>query len=84
MVIDDLIFKIGYKKDSLKHINNYIIDEITEIWYNSKGTKEDDFNKIMGLLHANLSVVESIERILTTCQNNVDKKVAEFLKNEIK
>ena len=37
MLIEDLIFEIRPKKDGLKHINNYVIDEISENWCSFKG-----------------------------------------------
>ena len=73
MQVEDLIFEIWYKKDSLKYINNYIIDEVSENWHSYKGQEGEAYNKIMGLLHANSSVVESIEKILTSYQDKIDK-----------
>ena len=83
MLIEDLIFEICYKKDSLKHINNYIIDEMSENWHSFKGIDDKIYNKIIGLLHANLSVVESIEKILISYQNEIDNNYTELLKTEI-
>ena len=34
MLIENLLFEIWFKKDSLKYLNNYIIDEIEEGWPN--------------------------------------------------
>ena len=83
MLIENLIFEIGYKKDSLKHINNYIIDEISENWLSNRGSNNELYNKIIGLLHANLSIVESLEKILITYQDEIENNYAELLKAEI-
>lgn len=83
MLIEDLIIEIKYKKDSLKHINNYIIDEISENWSCRKGEFSDSYDKVMGLLHAHLSVVDSIENILNSYQNEVDDNYTELLETEI-
>ena len=83
MLIENLIFEIGYKKDSLKHINNYIIDEISENWLSNRGSNNEVYNKIIGLLHANLSIVESLEKILITYQDEIENNYAELLKAEI-
>ena len=83
MLIENLIFEINRKKDGLKHINNYIIDEISENWHNYESINWEIYNKIIGLLHANSTVIESIEKILTLYQEKVDKKYAEILKTEM-
>ncbi|MBQ4113781.1 hypothetical protein IJD34_00085 [bacterium] len=83
MLIEDLIFEIRPKKDGLKHINNYIVDEISENWYGSKGINDEDYDKLMGLLHANSSVIEFIEKILISYQDKIDNHYAELLKTEM-
>lgn len=83
MLIEDLILKIIHKKDGLKHINNYVIDEISENWYCHKGVNGEIYNKIAGLLHANSSIIEDLERILASYQDKIDKNYAELLKTEI-
>ena len=82
MLVEDLIFEIEYKKDSLKHINNYIIDEINENWCGYKGNQGKIYNKIMALLHANTAIVDSIEKILSTYQNKVDEHYVELIETE--
>ena len=81
MLIENLLFEIWFKKDSLKYLNNYIIDEIEEGWPND--SPKETHNKIIGLVHANLSVIESLEKILNSYQDIVDTKYAEFLKTEM-
>ena len=83
MLIENLVIEIGYMKDSLKHVNNYIIDEILENWHSFKMIDGEIYSKIMGLLHANSSVVESLEKILITYQDEIDNNYAELLKTEI-
>lgn len=83
MLIEDLIIEIIRKKDGLKHINNYVIDEISENWYSYKGVDREIYDKVIGLLHANLSIIETLERILTSYQDEIDKNYAELLKTEI-
>lgn len=83
MLIEDLIIDVACKKDSLKCINNYVIDEISENWYSHEGINGEIYNKIMGLLHANSLVIESFEKILISYQDEVDKIYAELLKTEI-
>lgn len=83
MLIESLLFEMEYKKESLKYINNYLIDEISDAWCNHKGMEGETFSKIMGLLHANLSVVESIEKILTSYQKGIDENYTKLLKKEI-
>ena len=82
MLIENLLFEIGFKKDSLKYINDYILDEVYENLYSYKNIDQELYNKIVGLLHANSAVVESLERILSDYQKEVDKKYAELLKIE--
>ena len=83
MLIEDLIIEIICKKDGLKYINNYVIDEISENWYSYKGVDGEIYDKVIGLLHANLSIIETLERILTSYQDEIDKNYAELLKTEI-
>lgn len=73
MSIEGLIFEISHKNDSLKHINNYIIDEVNDNWCSYKGQSGDFYNKIISLLHANLSIIESIDRILQEYQEEIDE-----------
>ena len=47
MLIEDLIFEIRPKKDGLKHINNYIVDEISENWYGSRGINDEDYDSLI-------------------------------------
>ena len=82
MLVEDLIFEIEYKKNGIKHINNYIIDEINENWCSYKGEQGEIYNKIMGLLHANIAIVNSIEKILSNYQEQVDEHYAELIKTE--
>ena len=82
MLVEDLIFEIEYKKNSIKHINNYIIDEINENWCSYKGEQGEIYNKIMSLLHANIAIVNSIEKILSNYQEQVDEHYAELIKTE--
>ena len=82
MLVEDLIFEIEYKKNGIKHINNYIIDEINENWCSYKGEQGEFYNKIMGLLHANIAIVDSIEKILSNYQEQVDEHYAELIKTE--
>lgn len=82
MLVEDLIFEIEYKKNGIKHINNYIIDEINENWCSYKGEQGEIYNKIMGLLHANIAIVNSIEKILSNYQKQVDEHYAELIKTE--
>ena len=82
MLVEDLIFEIEYKKNGIKHINNYIIDEINENWCSYKGEQGENYNKIMGLLHANIAIVNSIEKILSNYQEQVDEHYAELIKTE--
>ena len=83
MLVENLIFEVTRKKDGLKYINNYIIDEISENWHSYEGISGEIYNKIMGLLHANSSVMESIEKILAHYQEELDKSYVELLKTEI-
>lgn len=83
MLIENLIFEIEYKKDGLKYINHYIIDEILENEHRYKGINGEICSKIMGLLQANTSIVESIEKILISYQEKIDNNYAELLKTEI-
>ena len=78
-----MIFEVGYKKDSFKYVNNYIIDEMSENWHSFKERDCDVYSKIIGLLHVNSSIVESIETILNFYQELVDKNYAELLKTEM-
>ena len=82
MLVEDLIFEMEYKKNSIKHINNYIIDEVDENWCSYKGEQGEIYNKIMGLLHANIAIIDSIEKILSTYQNKVDEYYAKLIKTE--
>lgn len=79
MLIENLMYEIGDKKNSLKHINNYIIDEVSENWHSHNGKQGEVYDKITGLLHANLSVIESIEKILASYQEEINNKYSEFL-----
>ncbi len=83
MLVEDLIFEIEYKKNGIKHINNYIIDEINENWCSYKGDQGEIYNKIMALLHANTAIVDSIEKILSNYQEQVDLRYSELAKTEI-
>ena len=83
MIVEDLIIEIGRKKDCLKHINNYVIDEISENWHSFEGINGEIYNKIMGLLHANSLVIESLEKILISYQDKINDNYAELLKTEI-
>ncbi len=82
MLVENLLFEINFKKDSLKYINDYILDEIYENLYSYKNINQELYNKIVGLLHANSAVVESLERVLSYYQKEVDNKYAELLKTE--
>ena len=83
MLIEDLIFEIQNKKDSLKHINNYIIDEVNNNWCSYKGHNGEIYNKVTGLLHANSVIIESLEQILLNYQEQVDLQYDELLKNVV-
>lgn len=83
MLIEDLIIEITRKKDGLKHINNYVIDEISENWCSFKGVNGEIYNKIAGLLYANSSLIETLERVLISYQDEIDNNYAELLKTEI-
>ena len=82
MLVEDLIFEIEYKKNGIKHINNYIIDEINENWCSYKGDQGEIYNKVIALLHANIAIVDSIEKILSNYQEQVDEHYAELIKTE--
>ena len=73
--MEELIFEIWYKKDGLKYINNYIIDEINENWCDYSGNNGEIYNKIISLLHANSSIIDSIDNILNFYQKNIDKNI---------
>lgn len=64
MQIEHLLIELDLKKDSLKHINNYIIDEVNNNWCSYKGYNGEIYNKVAGLLHANSVIIESLEQIL--------------------
>ena len=78
------LFEISFKKDSLKYINDYILEEVYENLYSYKNIDQELYNKIVGLLHANSAVVESLERILSDYQKEVDNNYVELLKTEAK
>lgn len=82
MLIEEIIFELRFKNNGFKYINNYILDEIYENLYSYKDTDQELYDKIVGLLHANLAIVESIEKTLSTYQNKVDKYYAELIKTE--
>ena len=83
MLIEDLLIEISQRKNSLKYINNYIIDEISEHWCSFEDINGEIYNKINALLTANELVIENMEKILISYQNEVDKKYADLLKIEI-
>ena len=82
MLIEEIIFELRFKNNGFKYINNYILDEIYENLYSYKDTDQELYDKIVGLLHANLAIVESIEKTLSTYQNKVDEHYAELIKTE--
>ena len=45
MLVENLIFEVTRKKDGLKYINNYIIDEISENWHSYEGISGEIYNK---------------------------------------
>ena len=83
MLIENLLFEIEFKKDGLKYINEYLIDEVNENWCSYKGEYAEAYRKIFGLLHANSSLIESIEKILNTYQEEIDNRYSELLETEI-
>ena len=82
MLIEEIIFELGFKNNGFKYINNYILDEVYENLYSCKDINQELYDKIVGLLHANLAIVESIEKTLSTYQNKVDEHYTELIKTE--
>ena len=82
MLIERLLIELELKKEGLKHVNNYLIEEFGDNYCTYKGAQGEMYNKIIGLLHANSAVVESLERVLSDYQKEVDNKYAESLKTE--
>ena len=82
MLIEEIIFELGFKNNGFKYINNYILDEVYENLYSCKNINQELYDKIVGLLHANLAIVESIEKTLSTYQNKVDEHYTELAKAE--
>lgn len=83
MLIEDLLIEISQRKNSLKYINNYIIDEISEHWCSFEGINGEIYNKINALLTVNELVIENMEKILISYQDEVEKKYADLLKAEL-
>ena len=83
MLIESLLFEIEFKKEGLKYVNDYIIDEVNENWCSYKGIEAENYKKIFGLLHANSALIKSIEEILNSYQNKIDKNYAELLKTDM-
>ena len=82
MLIEEIIFELRFKNNGFKYINNYILDEVYENLYSCKDINQELYDKIVGLLHANLAIVESIEKTLSTYQNKVDEHYTELAKDE--
>ena len=82
MLIEEIIFELRFKNNGFKYINNYILDEVYENLYSCKNINQELYDKIVGLLHANLAIVESIEKTLSTYQNKVDEHYTELAKAE--
>ena len=82
MLIEEIIFELRFKNNGFKYINDYILDEVYENLYSCKDINQELYDKIVGLLHANLAIVESIEKTLSTYQNKVDEHYTELIKTE--
>ena len=82
MLIEEIIFELRFKNNGFKYINDYILDEVYENLYSCKNINQELYDKIVGLLHANLAIVESIEKTLSTYQNKVDEHYTELAKAE--
>ncbi len=82
MQIEHLLIELELKKDGLKYINNYLIEEFESNYCTYKGAQSEIYKKITGLLHANSAIIESIENLLIMYQELVDNNYAELLKTE--
>ena len=83
MLIEHLLIELELKKDSLKYVNNYLIEEFGSYYCTYKGTQGEMFKKITGLLQANSAIIESIENLLISNQELVDNNYSELLETEI-
>lgn len=72
MLIEDLLFEIRYRKDSLKHVNNVVINEVNDNYCTYKGYMGEVYNKVNSLLYANSVIIESMEKVLSFYQEEVD------------
>ena len=82
MLIEELLIELELRKEGLKHVNNYLIEEFESNYCTYKGPQGEVFSKIDGLLHANIAIIESIEIILSNYRDQVDLHYAELLKTE--
>lgn len=83
MQIEHLLIELELKKDGLKHINNYLIEEFGDNYCTYKGVQGEMYNKIIGLLHANSALLESMEKTLLNYQEQIDLHYAELLKTDV-
>ncbi len=82
MIIEDLLIEIETKKDSLKYINNYMINEMSEIFCLSKDEAKEVYNKIMGLLNGSQDIILALENVINQYQAIVNKNYEKLLDTE--